>query len=81
MNNNPNEIAIFFNLLTIFYFFCLVCTEEDYLRDSILELEMRNELLLEKLNDMEILLSQLDKKYRKFMAKHTDCKKRFILYR
>jgi len=61
--------------------FCLVCTEEDYLRDIILELEIRHELTLEKLKDCRSALSKLDKKYRSFKAEHLDCKKPIILYR
>jgi len=61
--------------------FIIVYAEEDFLRDCILELEMKNELLIEKLADMRIAISTLDKKFRKFKSRHLDCKKQIILYR
>jgi hypothetical protein len=77
MNININKIANH----SFFFCFYLVCTEEDYLRDIILELEIRNELLLERLSDSRAALSKLDKEHRRFKANHSDCHKRIILYR
>jgi hypothetical protein len=60
---------------------CLVFSEEAYLRDLVLELEMKNEQLLERNADLLSALSSLDKRYRKFKRKHSDCKNYVVLYR
>jgi hypothetical protein len=55
-------------------------------RDSIfmdycLNLEVRNELLTEKLADVQKSVRKLNKELRLFKAKHFDCKKIMFLYR
>jgi hypothetical protein len=56
--------------------------EAAYYRDSLLEVEIRNELLLEKVADLQSSLNRLDRKFRLFKAEHVDCKRKpYILYR
>ena len=63
-------------------FFLLDLTEDRNFRDAIIELEIRNELLLEKVVDLQSSLSKLERKFRLFKAKHIDCKRKpIILYR
>jgi hypothetical protein len=61
--------------------FCLDFSDEAYLRDLVLELEMKNELLVERNSDLLLALSELDKRFRRFKRKHTDCKNYIVLYR
>ena len=49
--------------------------------DYCLDLEIRNELLTEKLADVQKSVRKLDKEFRLFKAKHSDCKKIMFLYR
>jgi hypothetical protein len=56
--------------------------EESYYRDSMIELEIRNELLMEKVADLKSSLINLERRFRLFRAKHVDCKRKpIILYR
>jgi len=55
--------------------------EESFLRDSVIELEIRNELLLEKVADLRFALKNLEKKYRTFRTEHLNCNKKRYLYR
>lgn len=56
--------------------------EESYYRDLMIELEIRNELLMEKVADLKSSLINLERRFRLFRAKHVDCKRKpIILYR
>jgi hypothetical protein len=55
--------------------------DESFLRDSVIELEIRNELLVEKIADLRTALKKLEKKYRLFRNEHLDCKKKIFIYR
>ena len=63
------------------FFLFLVRSAYLDLLDANYELHIRNELLSEKLSDVQSALVSLDRKYRKFKAKHVSCKKVIILYR
>jgi hypothetical protein len=67
--------------LILIIYFCLVFSDEAYLRDLVLELEMKNELLVERNSDLLLALSELDKRFRHYKRKHVDCKKYIVLYR
>ena len=58
-------------------FFCLVilvdCSEEDMLRDVILELELKNEVLVDRVDFLRSALNSLDRKYRKLIERHSKC--------
>jgi len=55
--------------------------DDSFLRDSVIELEIRNELLVEKIADLRTALKKLEKKYRLFRNEHLDCKKKIFIYR
>jgi len=44
-------------------------------------MEIKNELLTEKLEEAQKALRKLNKKFRMFKANHIDCKKTVFLYR
>ncbi len=53
-----------------------------YYRDKLIELEIRNELLLETVSDLKTNLASLEKKIKAFRSRHVDCKRKpYILYR
>jgi hypothetical protein len=78
------KLALFYIIfcLKLAHFFLLDLTEDRNFRDAIIELEIRNELLLEKVVDLQSSLSKLERKFWLFRSKHIDCKRKpFILYR
>ena len=77
LNNNVN-----FLFLNSTFFFVVVNKELSFLRDEKLELEIRNELLREKVDSLQSSLNNLDRKYRRLVVEHSKCSvKHFFLHR
>ena len=77
-------IEMFFVLFYYVFFFLffsnLAVRDEDFWREKAIELHLRNEMLFEDDLFLRKSLNKLDKKYRKFMQRHSACFPRKIVY-
>jgi hypothetical protein len=63
------------------FIFFLDYSDDSYYRDKLIELEIRNELLLETVSDLKTNLASLERKFEAFCSRHVDCKRKpYILY-
>ena len=63
-----------YTLWVFFFFFLVNFSEVDYLRDIILERELKIEVLEERVDFLRSALNSLDKKYRKLLDRHSKCR-------
>jgi hypothetical protein len=71
----------YFIIIFLFFLsFILVLEELAYWKDSSLRKDVKIELLEENLSFVRHAIGKLDKKYRKFMARHSDCFPRKIIF-
>ncbi len=80
MFSDRNVFCIILLRFFFLFFSNLAVRDEDFWREKAIELHLRNEILFEDVLFLRKSLNKLDKKYRKFMQRHSDCFPRKIVY-
>ena len=73
-----NFVSCYFWGVCLLFFFLVNMSDEDFLRDVIIEHELRNEALEETVQFLRSALDRLDRRYRRLVVRHSKCRPRII---